>query len=107
MGIEKSVAQRVRRDDVQWVLIAEAGGQCKRCHETYHPAIYDFHHIDPRNKRFNLDRSNFSRSIESLRVEAGKCVLLCSNCHRSVHAFMDRRFLTFITPDYLELPANE
>ena len=43
----------------------------------------DFHHV--RDKSFQL--TNFyTKSLEALKEEADKCVLLCANCHREVHA---------------------
>lgn len=91
--IRASVAQKAKRDTVQRLLIFEAGGCCARCEELKHPNVYDFHHITPSTKLFNLDRSNFGRSLESLRAEAAKCALLCANCHREVHTYLDPTFL--------------
>ena len=91
--IRASVQQKVKRDLVQQVLIAKFGGNCKRCLGNFHPNIYDFHHVDPNEKEFNMDRSNFNRRLETIMREALKCVLLCANCHREVHTFMDKRFL--------------
>jgi len=33
-----------------------------------------------------LAKRGFTRSIEKMRAEAAKCVLLCSNCHAEVEA---------------------
>jgi hypothetical protein len=91
--INASVKQKVKRDIIQWQLVAEAGGCCKRCSQHFHPSIYDFHHVDPREKEFSLDRSNFNRSFDKILLEASKCVLLCANCHRCVHVFQEAKFL--------------
>jgi hypothetical protein len=45
-----------------------------------------FHHVDPTQKAFSLARQGVTRSLESARAEAAKCVLLCSNCHAEVEA---------------------
>jgi ribosomal protein L30E len=45
-----------------------------------------FHHIDPATKSFGLARRGITRSLERVRAEAAKCVLLCSNCHAEVEA---------------------
>ncbi len=46
----------------------------------------EFHHVIPTNKCFNLDlRSLSNRRWEIVLVEAKKCRLLCSNCHKEVH----------------------
>jgi 5-methylcytosine-specific restriction endonuclease McrA len=67
-------------------LIAEAGGCCRICgYDRYSGALH-FHHVDPSQKEFGLARRGFTRSIEKMRAEAAKCVLLCSNCHAEVEA---------------------
>jgi len=44
----------------------------------------EFHHVDPKAKQFQI--TSHTRSLARLRVEASKCVLLCSNCHAEVEA---------------------
>ncbi len=71
-------------------LVQEHGGQCLLCgwtpasDEAY--AAFDFHHRDPSEKRFAISAGSAARSEASLREEAGKCDVLCANCHRTVHA---------------------
>jgi 5-methylcytosine-specific restriction endonuclease McrA len=67
-------------------LIAEAGGACVICGYDRSPRALHFHHVDPRAKEFALGGRGLTRGIERLRVEAKKCVLLCSNCHAEVEA---------------------
>ena len=66
------------------LLIAEAGGRCECC--GYHGCdrALQFHHVDRRTKRFELSRSNLTRSLHVLRVEAAKCALVCANCHAEI-----------------------
>jgi hypothetical protein len=52
-----------------------------RCSGALH-----FHHVDPSQREFGIARRGFTRSIEKMRAEAAKCVLLCSNCHAEVEA---------------------
>ncbi len=47
-------------------------------------AALQFHHVDPTQKRLGLSASGVALSLETLRAEAQKCVLLCSNCHAEV-----------------------
>ena len=59
---------------------------CKFCDETCHVCL-DFHHEDPTQKEVNVSRiSNDSMSIESIKREIEKCIVVCSNCHRKLHA---------------------
>lgn len=75
----EAVARRRRK--VKELLVAEAGGACALCGYSRHPAALQFHHVDPSTKSFGLGIRGITRSMEKLRVEAAKCVLLCANCH--------------------------
>ena len=67
-------------------LVAEAGGACVLCgYDRYIGALH-FHHVDPSQKEFAVSGRGFTRSIQKMREEAAKCVLLCSNCHAEVEA---------------------
>jgi 5-methylcytosine-specific restriction endonuclease McrA len=68
------------------ILIAEAGGACIICGYDRCVGALHFHHLDPARKEFGISRRGFTRSIEKMRAEAAKCVLLCSNCHAEVEA---------------------
>ena len=59
---------------------------CKLCGEKCY-ACLDFHHEDPTKKVANISRiSRDSISIKSIEDEISKCVVVCSNCHRKIHA---------------------
>lgn len=75
----EAVARRRRK--VKEMLVAEAGGACALCGYARHPAALQFHHLDPTTKSFGLGVRGITRSLEKLRAEAAKCVLLCANCH--------------------------
>jgi transposase len=65
-------------------LVAEAGGRCVVCGYDEFPGALQFHHLDPSQKSFGLAMRGLTKSIERLREEAAKCVLLCANCHAKV-----------------------
>jgi hypothetical protein len=73
-----------RRRKVKAILVEEAGGRCCICGYDRHFAGLDFHHVDPLEKRLHLSARGISYSLDSLRREAKKCVLLCRNCHAEV-----------------------
>lgn len=73
-----------RRRRVKQQLVAEAGGACVLCGYSRYAGALQFHHVDPANKSFSLGLSGLTRSIEAMRAEAAKCVLLCGNCHAEV-----------------------
>jgi hypothetical protein len=66
-------------------VIAEAGGCCAICGYARDTAALQFHHIDPGAKEFTL-RNGDTRSLQRMRAEAAKCVLLCANCHAEVES---------------------
>jgi hypothetical protein len=73
-----------RRRQLKETIVEEAGGACRLCGYSAYLGALHFHHLDPESKRFGLAQGGLTRSIETLRVEARKCVLLCSNCHAEV-----------------------
>jgi len=58
---------------------------CVNCGES-DPVCLDFHHRDPKTKRFGIGRGGCARSIFLLKEEIAKCLVLCANCHRKHHA---------------------
>jgi transposase/DNA-directed RNA polymerase subunit RPC12/RpoP len=80
----EAVSERRRR--VKEILVAEAGGSCAACGFDAYVGALQFHHRDPATKAFEVSRQGITRSLERLRLEARKCVLLCANCHAMVEA---------------------
>jgi hypothetical protein len=69
-------------------MIEYKGGQCERCRlnlNDTHYAVFDFHHIDPSEKDDNFKKIKFQK-WEKIKQEIDKCMLVCSNCHREIHA---------------------
>lgn len=58
---------------------------CARCGESDIVCL-DFHHRDASMKDANLSIAVAHWSIRKLRIEMAKCEILCSNCHRKLHA---------------------
>jgi DNA-binding CsgD family transcriptional regulator len=73
-----------RRRKMRAILVQEAGGECVLCGHGG-PAL-QFHHVDPTTKSFGLAARGLTYSLDRLRQEAAKCVLLCANCHGAVEA---------------------
>lgn len=73
-----------RRRKVKQILVEEAGGRCQLCGYDSYSGALEFHHRDPATKSFGLSMRGLTPSIETLRAEAEKCILLCSNCHAEV-----------------------
>jgi predicted HNH restriction endonuclease len=43
----------------------------------------EFHHIR-RDKEQTI--SDIQKSLKKVKVEIAKCIIVCSNCHREIHA---------------------
>lgn len=79
--------QTVRRQRaLKLSAIKYKGSACYDCGKSYHPAVYDFHHLNPSEKDFNIGRRKSLKFSQELKDELDKCILLCSNCHRVRHA---------------------
>lgn len=80
----RSAAVGRGRRRMKELLIAEAGGRCRICGYDRYPCALEFHHLDPTEKRMTVSARGIAYALETLRLEAEKCVLLCANCHAEV-----------------------
>lgn len=86
---EKSRVKAGKLKKAQWRDDLKSGLSCKLCRED-HPAVLQFHHLDPSQKDFevsNAIRMGFSK--EKIVAEIAKCVVLCANCHFKEHYSLD------------------
>lgn len=62
------------------------GGACVDCGlRSELLNVYDFHHLDPAQKEFNLGTIIKSADWTIVERELKKCALLCVICHRTRH----------------------
>ena len=73
-----------RRDERKTIVVEHFGDKCHDCGGTFPHCCYDFHHIDPATKSFEI-APRLDGNINTIMEEAKKCVMLCSNCHRVRH----------------------
>lgn len=67
-------------------LVNLRGGKCQRCPYDKNISALEFHHINPKEKKFQLDlRTIGNKSFDLILKEFEKCELLCANCHREYH----------------------
>lgn len=80
--IDKAGKQNRKRKDAFIELKKQY--KCINCGENDESCL-DFHHLNPKEKDFELAVGHgFSKA--RIEAELAKCVPLCSNCHRKVHA---------------------
>ena len=72
------------RVNVKQRLIDYKGGKCQVCGYNRCINALEFHHINPKEKDFTI--SGGTKSFNTLKLEVDKCILVCSNCHREIHA---------------------
>ena len=75
------------RMETKKTAVNAMGGKCAICGYCRCADALDFHHIDDTNKSFGVGKimgnpTSWARIVTELK----KCVLLCANCHRELHA---------------------
>lgn len=75
------------RNTIKDRIVISMGGKCQVCGYNRCNSALELHHINPKEKEmtFGRLRSNCF-SWNKVVIELRKCVLLCSNCHKEVHA---------------------
>jgi len=79
-----------RRKKIRLKAIETLGGKCIKCGYNKYPEVLEFHHRDPAQKEFNISKEGYCMSWEKTYKEIQKCDLLCANCHRELHADIDK-----------------
>ncbi len=81
-GMKEGARKRKR------AVVALFKGCCYRCNGVFNPAVYDFHHVDSTTKEHSIAVLLQSYALDHpiVQKELNKCVMLCANCHRTVHA---------------------
>ena len=77
---------RDRHSSLKREAVALGGGCCQRCGYAEFNAGLSFHHVNPEDKEIAPSTVIGSGNSEAMREELDKCVLLCRNCHQSLHA---------------------
>ncbi len=81
-AIKLAVTKRRRR--VRELAVEYLGGKCKYCGYAKCINALDVHHLG--NKSFGISAKGYTRSWKAIEQELDKCILVCANCHRELHA---------------------
>ncbi len=73
-----------RERNYRYIQEVKSLSECEKCGEARSVCL-DFHHKDPDSKRFSIAEGTCF-SIAVLDKEIKKCIVICSNCHRVLHA---------------------
>jgi len=90
---KKSVVKNVIywRQKAKLKLVDYKGGKCQVETCGYHKSVrsLQFHHIDSTKKDFTI--SGKTVSLERMKKEVDKCILVCNNCHGEIHEELDQK----------------
>jgi hypothetical protein len=88
-GKYKSICSSCRvsesRRNKKAALIEYKGNKCSICGYNKCIQALQFHHVDPDQKEFTISNSGTIK-LDALKIEADKCILVCSNCHVEIHS---------------------
>lgn len=78
------------RQRVKLKLIEYKGGKCQIESCGYNKSVrsLSFHHIDSKEKDFNV--SGKTMAFDKMKKEIDKCLLVCNNCHGEIHEELDK-----------------
>ena len=62
------------------------GGKSEICGYDRCIDALGFHHKNPTHKDFGISNKGYTRSWKKVQEELDKCVMICANCHRELHA---------------------
>lgn len=77
-----------RRKKVKRLLIEYKGGKCEKCGYNRCFDALEFHHQNPKEKEFGISNKGITLSLDKMKKEVDKCILVCANCHREIHSIL-------------------
>src|SRR4030043_1994109 len=80
------VAVSKRRRKLKRMIVEYKGGKCIICGYNKYVGAFDLHHKKDSKKEFGLSLRGLTHSWAKIKKAADKCVLVCANCHREIHA---------------------
>ena len=79
-------AVHARRKKVRRMAVEYKGGKCEICGYDLCIEALEFHHKDTSSKDFGISQKGYTRSWKKVVEELNKCMMVCANCHRELHA---------------------
>ena len=77
---------KIRRGKYKQKAISFLGGKCVKCGYSRCSDALEFHHKDPDDKDSSISLLIHNNKWETIKKELKKCILVCANCHRELHA---------------------
>ena len=85
VNISTKHQKTILRRSMKIQAIKLLGGKCSICGYDKCIDALEFHHKNPSEKDFKLGSEN-TISWKEYKNEALKCIVVCSNCHKEIHA---------------------
>lgn len=76
----------------QWALDYK-GNQCSICGYNKCNDALEFHHLNPKEKEFNISDRNIKLDWPEIQKELDKGIIVCANCHREIHSKLNQQDL--------------
>jgi hypothetical protein len=79
---------RVDNNRTQWMelVVSKRMDKCSICGYSKCFAAIDFHHVTPQDKKYGIAGLLIRKFTQGRAKELEKCVAVCANCHRELHA---------------------
>lgn len=74
-----------RRKKLKEMAVQIKGGKCQLCGYNNYVGALSFHHLNEKDKSFDMSTRGLTRSWKKIKTELDKCILVCENCHREIH----------------------
>lgn len=84
MSTRKNISIKTRREKIRKFLNEIKTVGCSLCGYSACLAAIEFHHVTG-DKSFEINQLS-GYSIERVKKEMEKCVVVCANCHRQIHS---------------------
>lgn len=85
--------EKIKKDVVDFraqtklAIVKSCGGKCACCDYDKHQHTFDWHHLNPKEKEYDISYIlHRRRSMDTFVTELKKCIMVCANCHREIHA---------------------
>ena len=73
-----------RQKEIKQKAVDYKGGKCCVCGYNRYAGALEFHHLDAQTKDYNISDLK-SYSMNKIKSELDKCILVCRNCHAEIH----------------------
>ena len=76
----------------EWMFNFKSNQSCAKCgysretHKSFTPKALQFHHAQDNKEIIISQYSSRGFSIDTLKKEIAKCVVLCARCHAEIHS---------------------